>query len=263
MTQLYFYLFDYAKTDIPDQTIDNMQKVFDELRSRGMQVVLRFAFDDAVRPQLPYTVADVQRTIKRVAPLVEKNKDVVSVWQAGFIGAWGEWAPNYYNHQLWPDAVNVIMNTLIANLPGRDLHADAVPVAEGHDHRPGSQGADRIQQRLCDPRQGALRLLRPHPAGLRLGAGCCARRDRRRRDALGQGAVDRPSGVERGHPRRHGSPAPPEHALRDVLAVAQRDRHAPRLAFDDPLPGEVGRAAAAAGPCLLLRTEALAVRIPA
>ena len=117
VTQLYFYLYDYAKTDIPDQTIANMQKVFDELRSRGMQVVLRFAFDDAVRPQLPYTVTDVQRTIKRVAPLVEKNKDVVSVWQVGFIGAWGEWGPNYYNHQLWPDAVNAIMNTFIANLP--------------------------------------------------------------------------------------------------------------------------------------------------
>ncbi|MDJ1138495.1 DUF4874 domain-containing protein [Streptomyces iconiensis] len=117
VTQLYFYLYDYATTRIPDSALRNMQHIFDGLRTKGCTAVLRFAYDDGVRPARRYTVQDIQGHIRRLAPLVERNSDVVSVWQAGFLGAWGEWGPNHYDHQNYPEAVTAIMTALTEALP--------------------------------------------------------------------------------------------------------------------------------------------------
>ncbi|MFF4353891.1 DUF4874 domain-containing protein [Streptomyces sp. NPDC001530] len=117
VTQLYFYLWDYATTTIPSSALANIQKIFDGLRSKGYQAVLRFCYDDDVRSRRPYTVQDIQRHITQLAPIVAANRDVIAVWQAGFVGAWGEWGPNYYNHQNWPDATTAIMTSLVDALP--------------------------------------------------------------------------------------------------------------------------------------------------
>ena len=120
MTQLYFYLQDFVKTDLTPQALANMDAVFAELRSRGMHAVLRFAYDPCLLPgtsQMPYTVQDIQRTIAQVAPIVDKNKDVVTVWQSGFVGCWGEWGPNIYSLQSYASSITSIMTTLVENLP--------------------------------------------------------------------------------------------------------------------------------------------------
>ena len=119
-TQLYIYLSDYATGNqtLPDSTLDNIRSLFQGYRDHGMHVVLRFALDDDVEyKQMPYTVQDITGLIEQVAPIVDEYSDVVTIWQAGFVGAWGEWGGNYYNHQNWPDATWSIMKTLLENLP--------------------------------------------------------------------------------------------------------------------------------------------------
>lgn len=117
LTQLYFYLWDYATTTLPQSALDNIERVFAGLRSKGYAAVLRFAYDDGVREGRRYTVQDIQRHIGQLAPLVARNSDVVAVWQAGFLGAWGEWHGSYYQHENYPDAVTAIMTTLVEALP--------------------------------------------------------------------------------------------------------------------------------------------------
>ncbi|MFI7407523.1 DUF4874 domain-containing protein [Streptomyces sp. NPDC049627] len=117
LTQLYFYLWDYTKTTIPSGALANIQRILDGLRTKGYQAVLRFAYDDGVRPDQQYTVQDIQRHIAQLAPIVATNRDVIAVWQAGFVGDWGEWGPNYYNHQNYPDGTTAIMTSLVEALP--------------------------------------------------------------------------------------------------------------------------------------------------
>ncbi|MFM9368347.1 DUF4874 domain-containing protein [Streptomyces sp. Da 82-17] len=117
LTQLYFYLWEYATTDLPQSALDNIEKVFAGLRRKGYAAVLRFVYDDGVRENRRYTVQHIQRHIAQLAPLVRRNRDVIAVWQAGFLGAWGEWHGSYYRHETYPDAVTAIMTSLVEALP--------------------------------------------------------------------------------------------------------------------------------------------------
>ncbi|MFB6960238.1 DUF4874 domain-containing protein [Streptomyces sp. NPDC056309] len=117
VTQLYFYLWDYATTTIPDSALANIERVLAGLRQTRTTAVLRFAYDDGVRPNRHYTVQNIQTHLRQLAPLIDRFSDVVTVWQAGFLGAWGEWHGSYYDHEDYPDAVTEIMRTLVAALP--------------------------------------------------------------------------------------------------------------------------------------------------
>ncbi|MFE4424984.1 DUF4874 domain-containing protein [Streptomyces sp. NPDC056817] len=117
VTQLYFYLWDYATTTIPDSALANIERVLAGLRQARTTAVLRFAYDDAVRPNRRYTVQNIQTHLRQLAPLIGRYSDVVTVWQAGFLGAWGEWHGSYYDHEDYPDAVTEIMRSLVAALP--------------------------------------------------------------------------------------------------------------------------------------------------
>ncbi|WP_055700540.1 MULTISPECIES: DUF4874 domain-containing protein [Streptomyces] len=117
LTQLYFYLWDFATTTIPQSALDNIESVFRGLRRKGYAAVLRFVYDDGVRENRRYTVQDIQRHIGQLAPVVARNSDVVAVWQAGFLGTWGEWHGSHYAHETYPDAVTAVMTTLVEALP--------------------------------------------------------------------------------------------------------------------------------------------------
>lgn len=60
------------------------------LRAHGMKAVLRFAYDyteggnDAPATQ-------IESHVEQLAPVLTENADALAVFQAGFIGAWGEW----------------------------------------------------------------------------------------------------------------------------------------------------------------------------
>jgi hypothetical protein len=117
VSQVYFYLHDYVGTDITPRALGNMQSVFNRLRDLGYSVVLRFSYDDAVRANRCYGVADIQRHLAQLKPLLDRNAGLITTWQAGFLGAWGEWGPNCTNIQQHPDQVNTLMNSIMATAP--------------------------------------------------------------------------------------------------------------------------------------------------
>lgn len=118
--QLYIYLSDYAtgRCQMPQGTCANIRSLMQCCRERGIHVILRFALEDgSYFSALPTTVQDVQALIDQVAPIVHEYSDVTTIWQAGFIGTWGEWGHDVHEHRNDPNAIWAIMKTLLLNLP--------------------------------------------------------------------------------------------------------------------------------------------------
>ncbi len=87
-----FYLENFVNGPISNEYLANMEKDFNIIRKAGTKVIVRFAY--TLKSSPPYGDAKpamVISHIKQLAPLLQKNSDVISVVQAGFIGAWGEW----------------------------------------------------------------------------------------------------------------------------------------------------------------------------
>ena len=93
----YFYLEDFKNSPISASYLSKMQIDFDKLRNAGLKCIIRFAYsDDQGESQYDSSKAQMLAHIQQLKPLLIANSDVISVMQAGFIGAWGEW---YYTSQ--------------------------------------------------------------------------------------------------------------------------------------------------------------------
>ncbi|HWO63175.1 MAG TPA: DUF4832 domain-containing protein [Umezawaea sp.] len=85
-----FYLAEFKASPIAQTALDRLGRQFAAARAAGVKVVLRFAYtasdagDDAPKDR-------VLGHLDQLAPYLTANADVISVVQAGFIGAWGEW----------------------------------------------------------------------------------------------------------------------------------------------------------------------------
>lgn len=92
IAQTYVYLIDYYNRDLDQKALDNIQTYFDYLQSKGIRMLVRFAYEydekDTVRGP---STAQVLRHITQLKPLLEKNKKNIYALGAGFIGLWGEW----------------------------------------------------------------------------------------------------------------------------------------------------------------------------
>ncbi|WP_237153578.1 DUF4832 domain-containing protein [Oryzibacter oryziterrae] len=82
----------YRGRDLPKSVLDALATQFALVRAKGLKLILRFAYNDGFSGSvgLDASVAQVLRHIAQVKPVVAANKDVVFVWEMGFIGPWGE-----------------------------------------------------------------------------------------------------------------------------------------------------------------------------
>jgi hypothetical protein len=96
LTFAYARLDAYRSADLPASYLTSVDAAFARVRRAGLKVILRFAYN---RPQneteyrnaQDATLSRVQGHLRQLAPVLERNADVLAVLQAGFIGAWGEW----------------------------------------------------------------------------------------------------------------------------------------------------------------------------
>lgn len=94
---LQYVLKDYMSADIPQSWLDKIQKDMDALRDGGAKCVLRFCYKQSDKESAkPWDAEEtwVMRHIEQVRPILQKNEDVIMVYQAGYVGVWGEW---YYS----------------------------------------------------------------------------------------------------------------------------------------------------------------------
>lgn len=122
MVRCVFYLNNFKTSAISQEYLNGIQSQMDRLRTHGFKVILRFAYtedtsgDDA-------SVNQVLSHIDQLAPLLQRNSDVIAYMEAGFIGAWGEWAysQNFgtsgnLSNQNWDDRKKVV-DKLLSVLP--------------------------------------------------------------------------------------------------------------------------------------------------
>ena len=116
-----YHLKDFINRQISDQVLKLIQDNFDALRSNGLKAVLRFAYSKSSSVSVyDADEAIALNHITQLKPLFEKNMDVISVMEAGFIGAWGEWYySTYYGNRGNPDynKRRIILNALLEAMP--------------------------------------------------------------------------------------------------------------------------------------------------
>ena len=117
----------YMSKDIPSGHLENIQKDMDALREGGAKCVLRFCYKvNEKESNKPWDPEEkwVMRHIEQVKPILQKNEDVIMVFQAGYVGVWGEW---YYT-----DHFGMNPSTLEQYAPRRrvlEAMLDALPVS--------------------------------------------------------------------------------------------------------------------------------------
>lgn len=125
VVQQYIYLTGYARRDIDQQGLDNIQKIFDGLKAKGYKAILRFAYNwwgenqyNANWQNEEEAESWVYRHIEQLKPVLQQNIGLIAAMQAGFLGRWGEW----HNTTVLtgPDAQRVkngVVNKLLTAVP--------------------------------------------------------------------------------------------------------------------------------------------------
>lgn len=113
--RLYFYPGDYRGKHLDDTFYSFAEKVFQYCREHNVQILLQFAYYDVnnFNDRTP-TTEEIMLHINDLKQngLIERNKDVIHVFQCGFVGRFGEW-----HSENTPTDHKVIVNSLLELLP--------------------------------------------------------------------------------------------------------------------------------------------------
>jgi hypothetical protein len=96
LSRAYIRLDEYRNRPLPPELLAKLDSQFQLVRKAGIKVILRFNYN------FPTGEADMKKApdaslnltlahINQLKPMLQRNADVISVLQGGFIGAWGEW----------------------------------------------------------------------------------------------------------------------------------------------------------------------------
>lgn len=133
----YFFPGDYLGKKLDKQFFDTIQVAFDYFRENKIQILLRFAYYDVneFNERTP-TTEEILLHVNQLSEngIIERNKDVMHVFQAGFIGQFGEWHSDVPRadrtavitalaDKLWPEGVY----TQVRHPDYKDFLADGHP----------------------------------------------------------------------------------------------------------------------------------------
>lgn len=156
-----YYPTDYMNGDIGEDFLALMRTNMQALREAGVKCVLRFAYSDSEdeKPWDP-TPEIVQRHIQNIKPVLQEYGDVIMVFQAGFVGVWGEWyyTENFVSnpdtpeeHALRKQVVDAMLDALpsdrqvalrtpmFTRMMYADSYADTLTLETAHDGTPRSR----------------------------------------------------------------------------------------------------------------------------
>lgn len=84
-----YYLKKFRERKLSKNQLDLIAADLSTIRRAGCKCILRFAYSSKIgEPDAP--MKSIMQHINQLEPLLQANADVISVFQMGFIGAWGE-----------------------------------------------------------------------------------------------------------------------------------------------------------------------------
>ena len=105
---------------LSQKVLNGFDEDMQELRSRGLKCVLRFAYTESQSDIVDAVPDTVELHLSQLQPYLQKNADVIYVVEAGFIGSWGEWyyTKNYGNESQHMNAKRRrVVDALLMNVP--------------------------------------------------------------------------------------------------------------------------------------------------
>lgn len=85
-----FRLDNYRNANLPQSLLDELDAWFTEARTRGIKLKIRFMYNYN-RSDQDAPLSRMQTHIGQLAPVLNANRDVIAVMDAGFAGQYGEW----------------------------------------------------------------------------------------------------------------------------------------------------------------------------
>jgi len=118
LVHLNIRLDDWRETDIPQDTLNEFDSNFSDIRDAGVKAIIRFAYNQGPYPDSEPDASKKQilRHIEQLTPFLQKNTDVIAWVEAGFIGAWGEWHTSTNGLDNIQDKQE-ILNAILAAIP--------------------------------------------------------------------------------------------------------------------------------------------------
>ncbi|WP_375400949.1 DUF4832 domain-containing protein [uncultured Amnibacterium sp.] len=115
----YIRLDAYRDTAIPSSVLMQIGQGFAAVRSAGMKVIVRVAYNVGPYPnsQPDATVPQIERHIKQLEPVFKANTDVIESFEAGYIGAWGEWHTSTNHLDTSATAKATVLKAILAAYP--------------------------------------------------------------------------------------------------------------------------------------------------
>ncbi|MEM8859157.1 MAG: DUF4832 domain-containing protein [Chloroflexota bacterium] len=102
LIRLYFLIDEYIDQPISDESLQLIDDNFAAAREAGVKVIPRFAYNFPNGPEyLNAQDAELDQLLNHIdqlAPILQKNGDVIAYMNLGFVGAWGEWHTSSNNH---------------------------------------------------------------------------------------------------------------------------------------------------------------------
>lgn len=126
LARVYIHLNGYKDVDIDATGLERINALFQGLRDINVKALLTFVYQyntNGVNGEHVGVQGDGQvnketmyRHIEQLAPVLEANKDVISVLFAGFLGAWGEWSL-YDTEEFTPAVRKTLLEKIIDMTP--------------------------------------------------------------------------------------------------------------------------------------------------
>jgi hypothetical protein len=126
-----YYLGEFMDKPINDQMLNLIEQNMITLRESGLKAILRFAYSQSEQATIYDAPEDITLGhIAQLAPIIQRNIDVIAVFQAGFIGAWGEWwYSSHYGNASTPDYAKRkhIIDALLGIIPNERMISMRTP----------------------------------------------------------------------------------------------------------------------------------------
>jgi hypothetical protein len=118
MVRVVYIIAEFKSRDLSPEFLASFRKNLADARTAGAKLIPTFAYSwpkdqNYTDPKIPENqdapLSDILRHLEQLKPVIQSNSDVIATWDAGMVGAWGEW------HSSTNNLVNSVIGQEINN----------------------------------------------------------------------------------------------------------------------------------------------------